>query len=124
MDELLASARDSASRWYEVKLFIEHSVSFSDDSLHVMVGVVILLVAALLLRTPISSWRPWLVVLLLLTVNEAADLVIERWPNPGMQYGEGARDVLLTMFLPTLLLFAARWRPRLFQRLDQSSDGP
>lgn len=115
MDELLRSASNLGLRWYETKLFIEHAVSFSNDSLHVLAGVLILLLAAIVLRRPISSWQPWLVVAVLLLANEAADLAIERWPDPGMQYGEGARDVLLTMFLPTLLLFAARWAPQLFQ---------
>ena len=47
--------------------------------------------------------------------NEAVDLWVERWPDPGMQYGEGAKDVLLTMALPTILIWAARWRPDLFR---------
>jgi hypothetical protein len=32
-----------------------------------------------------------------------------------MQYGEGAKDITLTIFVPTLLMFAARLRPDLFR---------
>jgi hypothetical protein len=32
-----------------------------------------------------------------------------------MQYGEGARDLLLTMLLPTILMVAARLRPDVFR---------
>jgi hypothetical protein len=32
-----------------------------------------------------------------------------------MQYGEGAKDVALTMLVPTLLMFAAKVRPHLFR---------
>jgi hypothetical protein len=50
----------------------------------------------------------------LIAFNEAVDLWIERWPDPGMQYGETAKDVFLTMVLPTVLLACARARPQLF----------
>jgi len=100
--------------WHQGKLFVEHAVSVRHDSLHVMAGVVVLLAIGLLMRRPISSWRPWLWALALALWNEVVDLWVERWPDPGQQYGEGAKDLLLTMFLPTLLMLAARWRPGLF----------
>lgn len=99
----------------ELKHFIERSVAFSPDSLHVIAGVLILFGAASLLQKPVSSWWPWLAVLLLVCVNEAADLLTDRWPHPGMQYGETAKDLLLTMALPTVLLFATRYLPGIFE---------
>jgi hypothetical protein len=54
--------------------------------------------------------------LALILWNETVDLWVEQWPDPGMQYGEGAKDVLLTMIVPTVLLFAVRIRPDLFRR--------
>jgi hypothetical protein len=101
--------------WRDVKLFIEHSVAFSQDAIHVVAGVVILIVAALVLRKPVSSIWPWLVVLLLASLNEFADLWISQWPQRAMQYGEGARDLLLTMAVPTLIMFSVRWAPQLFR---------
>jgi hypothetical protein len=47
--------------------------------------------------------------------NETVDLLIEPWPERAMQYGDGARDLLLTMLVPTVLMFAARSIPQLFR---------
>ena len=101
--------------WHQGKLFIEHAVHVSHDSLHVLVSVPLWLVFAVILRRPITSWIPWGWLLALILWNETVDLWMERWPDAGMQYGEGARDVALTMLVPTLLLFAARLRPDLFR---------
>jgi hypothetical protein len=102
--------------WHEGKLFIEHSLTISHDTLHMIVGMLVWLGLALLLRRPVSSWKPWLWMPALILWNETVDLWVEQWPDPGMQYGEGAKDVLLTMIVPTVLLFAVRIRPDLFRR--------
>ena len=39
-----------------------------------------------------GSW--WFALIL---CNEAVDLWVERWPDPGQPYGEGVKDLLLTM---------------------------
>jgi hypothetical protein len=100
--------------WHQGKLFIEHAVRIDHDALHVILGVLLWLVMALIVRRPLTSWRPWLWVLAFILWNETVDLWIERWPEPAMQYGEGARDLVLTVFLPAVLMFAARTRPDLF----------
>lgn len=102
--------------WYQFKLFAAHLSGFSMDALHVVGGVVLQLGFAVLLRTSLAHWRPWLFVLALELVNEANDLLVEQWPDPGMQWGEGARDLVLTMLLPTVLLMVARLRPELLAR--------
>lgn len=84
------------------------------DSLHVVAGVVLQLLAAAFLRRPVSHRAPWLCVLALELLNEISDLWVETWPLPAMQWGEGVKDILLTMTLPTLLLLLARHRPGLF----------
>jgi hypothetical protein len=100
--------------WYQVKLFVAHASGFSMDALHVIAGVALQLLVAGLWRISVASWRPWLVLLGLELLNEAADLALERWPHPGMQLGEAANDLVLTMALPTALMLAARYRPSLF----------
>jgi hypothetical protein len=100
--------------WHEWKLFFGHSVSFSTDSAHVIGGVLIQLTAAFLLRKPLSSWWPWFVVLVFALINEFIDLWVEKWPEPAMQYGEGFKDLLLTMLLPTVLLLSVRIFPSLY----------
>lgn len=105
----------AAQHWHQAKLFIEHAVDVDHDSLHVIAGVLVLLAASLLLRRPVSSWRPWLAVLAVIVWSEAVDIIVERWPDPGQQYGEAAKDLVMTMLLPTVLLIAARLRPDLFR---------
>jgi hypothetical protein len=101
--------------WYEAKMFIEHASVISSDAIHLLVGVLIWLIAAQLSRRTLSAWLPWLVVLALALLNEAVDLSVEHWPSPGMQLGESAKDVMLTMALPTLLMAVLRLRPNLFR---------
>lgn len=101
--------------WYEVKMFIEHASVVSSDALHLLVGTLAWLLIAFVLRMPITRWLPWLILLGLIAFNEGVDLWIERWPHPGMQYGESAKDIALTMIIPTALLIAARVRPDLFR---------
>ena len=103
------------SSWHQGKLFVEHVLRVGHDTLHLIVGILVWIVAGLLSRRPLTSWTPWLWVLAFILWNETVDLWTERWPDPGMQYGEGTKDVGLTMLVPTLLMFAARARPDLFR---------
>ena len=101
--------------WHEGKLFIEHSVRIDHDALHVIVGVLLWLLFAMLARRPITSWYPWLWLFVIIAWNETVDLWNEQWPDPGQQYGEGVKDLLVTMAVPTVMMLAARARPDLFR---------
>lgn len=103
------------SSWHQGKVFIEYTFRIEHGTLHVMVGMLLWLAFALLLRRPVTSWVPWLLVFAVILWNEIVDLWIEIWPTPGRQYGEGMKDLLLTMFVPTVLMLAARVRPDLFR---------
>ena len=112
------------SGWYQIKLLIEHASGVTMDALHVILGVILQMAFARLTRVPLSSWRPWLFVFALLLINEASDLWVEQWPEPAMQYGEGLKDIVLTMLLPTLLLlFAKLWPQGVVTRDDQAEGG-
>ena len=102
--------------WYEFKQFVERASDLSMDSLHLLAGILLFLALSLLLRRPVTDWRPWLAVLLVTLFNEAADLWTEQWPSFGMQLGEAFKDIVLTMLLPTLILLTARHVPRLYGR--------
>lgn len=102
-----------AMEWSQTKTFIEYTIGFSHDALHVMVGVCLQLLFAGLLRRSARSVWPWLMVLGLELANEWVDLHVEVWPQHAMQWGESAKDLLLTMALPTLLLVVARCWPAL-----------
>lgn len=115
LHQLWKALTGAMSLWHQGKLFIEHSLAISHNSLHIFVGVLAWIAIGLLLRRPLTAWTPWLWVLALILWNETVDLWIEQWPDPGQQYGEGAKDLLLTMFVPTVIMFAARFRPDLFR---------
>ncbi len=110
--------------WYQAKAFIAHATSFSFDSLHVVAGVLLQIITALILRTSIQDFRPWLVVFVLEFVNELNDYSVEVWPDRAMQIGEGAKDIFLTILLPTVLLVISRMCPRLLQRAPQVPPRP
>jgi hypothetical protein len=101
--------------WYEAKMFIEHASVVNSDGLHVLIGVLAWLVVALALRRSLADRLPWMILFALTLVNECVDLWAEQWPDKAMQFGESAKDVLLTMTLPALLLLAVRLRPNLFR---------
>jgi hypothetical protein len=115
LEQLRHAVTGAMMSWYEAKMFIEHASAVSSDALHVLLGVLVWLLIALLLRKPASSLPPMLVLLGLIAFNELVDLWVEQWPSLAMQLGESAKDVLLTMTLPTVLLFAVRLRPNLFR---------
>jgi hypothetical protein len=101
--------------WYEAKMFVEHASLVSSDALHVLVGVLVWTLVALALRRSLAAWLPWLLLFALILFNESVDLWVEQWPYLAMQLGESAKDILLTMTLPTVLMFAVRLRPNLFR---------
>jgi hypothetical protein len=115
MHHLWTAVIDAMGAWHQGKLFLEHSLTIDHDALHVIIGVLVWLVAALLLRRPITSWHPFLWCFAIILWNETVDLWVEQWPDPGMQYGEGAKDLVLTILVPGLLMISARSRPDLFR---------
>ena len=116
MTEASGAIAGAMTSWHQAKLFVEHALDISHDTLHLLAGVLAWLVAALILRRPISSWQPWLWLVVLTAINEVVDMWTEQWPDVGMQIGEAAKDVALTLFVPSLLMLAARHRPDLFRR--------
>lgn len=122
---LMGALLDMAWWWQEAKFFLRHSMAFSLDAVHVIAGVVVMIAAALLLRKPVTSSTPWLVVLALSVLNEVIDLFVQQWPHPGMAYGESMKDLLLTMLLPTLLLLTSRSFPRIYaERAANAAEQP
>lgn len=107
---------DAMGAWHQGKLFLEHAFAIDHDALHILVGIFAWLAFALLLRRPVTSWLPLLWCLALILWNETVDLWVEQWPEPGMQYGECAKDIILTILAPAILMTIARLRPDLFRK--------
>jgi hypothetical protein len=99
--------------WHQLKTWLETASGLNMDALHVHAGILLLVAAALMLRRPLRSPWPWLVVLAAELANEYYDLNYEIWPTRGQQFAEGAKDIWNTMLLPTAILVAARWFPAL-----------
>jgi len=115
LHDIWIGVRDAMMSWHQGKLFIEHIVTIGHDTLHIMVGAMLWLILAMLMRRPITNWQPWGWTLAVIAWNETVDLWNEQWPDAGQQFGEGAKDIMVTMFVPTLILLAARARPDLFR---------
>ena len=111
--------------WHRLKIWMEKGSGLDMDALHVHAGLFGLILLALLLRRPLSSLLPWLVMLALAVANEAYDLHYEVWPpdDRGRQIGEGVRDLWNTMLLPTMILLVARYYPKLFTGRGPGPDG-
>jgi hypothetical protein len=101
--------------WHHVKDWLEHAVGLDMDALHVHAGVMLQLAAAIVLRRPLRSPWPWLVVLGAECANEIYDYTYEVWPGAErqIQLAEGIRDLWNTMVIPSLILILARYWPSL-----------
>ena len=108
--------------WGQSKTFIERLVGVGNDAIHVLLGALLVLVFAAVMRTSVRDVRPGLLVLLLALLNEWHDLRAETWPDRSMQYGEGVKDVVLTIAVPLMLLVSARLWPGLFVRSKSPED--
>jgi hypothetical protein len=111
-----------SENWGQSKDYLESTLGIDNDLVHVLAGPLVQLFAALITWSSVQRFVPWLVVLLLELLNEWHDLVIETWPVRYMQYGEGLKDILLTMLLPTVILLLTRNYPHWF-RMKQLRSG-
>jgi hypothetical protein len=102
--------------WFQLKQGISVFTGLHMDALHVHVGVLAQLFMAACMRRSVASPWPWLVLLVAVGANEWFDLAYEIWPNRDDQIAESIRDSWNTMLVPTLLLLASRFAPRLLVR--------
>jgi hypothetical protein len=108
--------------WHNVKLWLEHASGLDMDALHVHAGVALQIVAALVMRRPLRSPWPWLVLLSAEMANETYDYNYEVWPDRGVQMAEGVRDLWNTMLIPTAILLTARYFPSLVTGRKRPAD--
>jgi hypothetical protein len=104
--------------WDGIKHLAQWSIE--KDALHIYAAFAVQVAAAALLRRPLSSWLPWVCVLVIELINESMDIFlgeeaqVHEWQLRGAQH-----DILNTMALPTMLLLLVRYANRLFQRSEK-----
>jgi hypothetical protein len=108
------SQEEAVTPWYDLKQFISQGIDVSTDACHVVAGVILQLLFVWISRRGLRGSLPWAAVLAIGLINEAGDLAALRWPSLASQLGEGFKDILLTMLLPTVLLCLARRKPEVF----------
>ncbi len=93
-----------------IKLAIVSATGLSKDALHIYVGLTALLTAAAILRKPLRSTIPWIMVLTL-ALALAGEMVDARDDIVTLGYwrwGASLHDVVNTIFWPSVLLTLAR----------------
>lgn len=114
MDQVWAWISAAMDEWHQSKLFVEHSLAVEHDALHMATGVLLWMAIGFLLRKPLSAWAPFLWMTAIILWNEAVDFWVEIWPDPGQQFGEGFKDLVLTILVPGLMMLLIRTRPQMF----------
>lgn len=104
--------------WISLKAELVQATGLQRDALHIYGAVLLQALCALLLRRTLAHPLPWLVALIASVANEWTDLTAETWPGDfrTMQYWESIHDIVNTVALPTVLLIAVRYVPRLFTK--------
>ena len=92
-----------------LKTEISQALGITKDALHIHLGLAIFLGVAFIFRRPLTSLIPWLALLAFELVNELMDMFHLHNGTIGFEIGDSVKDVLNTMFWPTIVLLAARW---------------
>ena len=95
-----------------LKTQLSELLSITKDALHIHIGLAIFLGAALIFRRSLASWLPWLALLAFEFANELMDIFHFHGGAIGFEVGDSLKDILNTMFWPTVVLLAARWQKR------------
>lgn len=90
--------------WTYLKGAISDATGLSPDCLHIQSGLLILVLAAMILRRPPWTWQPWLAVLVAETINESYDLLQAVYPTDEHNIPASLHDFWLTMFWPSAIL--------------------
>ena len=94
--------------WSMNKHAFEAAVPMDAVFLHIAAGMAIYWVGARVFGGRSGPLLGWLLVVVAILANEAADLLFEYWPNRWDQVLEGIHDVAWTLALPTLALVLSR----------------
>ena len=96
------------STLYAIKTAIGTATGLSDSALHTYVGLAVLLAAVVILKKPLGSIVPWMIVLTLSITGELIDMQGDIMRLGYWRWGESLFDMLNTIFWPTVLLLFDR----------------
>ncbi|OYY67940.1 hypothetical protein [Sphingomonas sp. 28-63-12] len=103
------------SPFQDMKLWLVGLTGLAKDALHIYVALSLFFGSALLFKWPLTSWRPWLVVLAAALLGEAWDIADLRVISVPLDLGGNWHDIWNTLFWPSMILLLAR-TTRLFVR--------
>ena len=95
------------------KWWLSEALGITDDGLHMHAGLLLLMLAATLLRRPPWHWAPWLVVAAVETANEAHDMLQRTSATLEGSLRASSHDWWMTLAWPTVILLVF---PRLIRR--------
>ena len=99
-----------ASTLQSLKLGIISATGLSRDALHIYVGLTLLIAASCITRKSLGSLSNWLVVLAGASLIELFDLMDDKTSFGYWRWGASLHDIANTLFWPTVLVVAYRFR--------------
>ena len=91
------------------KLVVMDVTNLGKDALHVHVGLGVMLIVAVALKRSLADWRPLLAAVIAAFAGEIWDM-IDTWSHGGTpRWNANGKDVLNTLFWPTVLFLLARY---------------
>ncbi len=91
-----------------LKEIVRQSTGLPDPVLHALIGLGIYAFGVVLLRQSLRSWIPWLIVLGLQLINEAADMTNDWLVYSDIEVRGTFWDTVITMCLPTMIIVLAK----------------
>ena len=105
-----------------IKAWLVATTGLGKDALHIHVGLIVFLGSALLRRWPLTSWKPWGVVLAVALTGEAWDMRDTVARDGTLHLWENWKDVWNTMLWPSAFLILAR-TTQLFRATQAAGSG-
>jgi hypothetical protein len=99
----------------QAKISLVHLVGLPKDALHIYVGMLVFLLAAILFRAPLKSWKPIAAVALAALAGEIWDVIDTVKIGARVVWARNWHDIWNTCFWPFVLFLLARYT-RLLKR--------
>jgi hypothetical protein len=105
---VIAALVPRTSEYQLLKLRVLDAVPMAKDAAHIYIGFACLLLAVLVFRIPLRSWKALIPGLVATVVMEAFDLRDNLTDRIGFQWRASFRDVVNTNLIPVVLVLVAR----------------